>query len=322
MKPLSFTSCTLLLFAALSLSAAAGADLTPPVVNTPIAQVNLGTQDPASPSKVVIHLKKTFALQGVTGPVVRFSTSVGKVDVELNPAATPNTVANFLSYVNKGDAINDGYNGTLIQRVIPNFIVQGGGFFLDNSDTVEQLPSGAPIASEAGIKNTAGTIAMALSSGPNSATSDWFFNLSDNTSLDDSSDGGPFTVFGRVIESGMDTLNSIAALPQENLSASLGAAFTNVPLVNYVSPAAILPANLVVTESIAEIPLTPKNEGDEALLKLKVVGNTAPDLVTASISGRRLTLTIHHGGGESMITIQAKDSAKTKVTTSFKVLVQ
>ena len=319
MKIPFFTILALVLFCAGF--AASADDLTPPIVANPLQDVFLGTQDPASPSKVVVHLKKTFALQGVTGPVVRFLTTSGKIDVELNPTAAPNTVANFLSYVAKGDASAGGYNETLIQRAVAGFVVQGGGFYVDNGE-LARISAQAPVASEAGIKNTAGTIAMALSTGPDSATSDWFFNVADNTHLDDSSDGGPFTVFGRVIEAGMDTLNALLALPQVNLDSSFGEGFENVPLVNGASTSAIGPQDLIYTESIQELPLTPATEGDPALLKLKVIGNSDPGLVTPTLTGRKLTLAILHGGGESTITIQARNSAKSKVTTSFKVEVQ
>lgn len=315
MKPL-----VLLAAAALALSPAnvRADDLTPPVLVNAVADVSVSVG--AAPT--VIKLKKTFGLQGVTGTVVRFTNSIGKLDVELFDAQTPNTVANFLSYVAKGDASTGGYNDTIIHRSIPGFIIQGGGYFLSGT-TLDRIAAGSPVASEAGILNTTGTIAMALSNGPDSATTDWFFNVADNTGLDDASDGGPFTVFGRVITSGMDTLNAILALPTVDLSGSFGGGFENVPLENYTSGSGIQADNLVYTQSIAVIPLTAKASGGDALLKLKIVSNSNPDVVTATLKGHKLTLSYPGKvAGSAVITLQAKDSAKQKVRTSFSVTVQ
>ena len=80
--------------------------------------------------------------------------------------------------------------------MVSGFIVQGGGFYVDSAGSIDQITGRAAIKSEAGVKNTRGTLAMALSSGPDSGTGDFFFNVADNAMLDDTSDGGPFTVFG------------------------------------------------------------------------------------------------------------------------------
>ncbi|WP_087688138.1 peptidylprolyl isomerase [Pandoraea sp. PE-S2R-1] len=141
-------------------------------------------------------------LAQATQPQVQFKTSAGNFTVELNPKAAPKTVDNFLQYVNSGF-----YNGTVFHRVIPGFMIQGGGFTADMNEKPTRAP--IPIESQNGLKNTKGTIAMARTSNPNSATAQFFVNVSDNASLDyPSPDGYGYAVFGKVV-AGMDTVEKI-----------------------------------------------------------------------------------------------------------------
>jgi peptidyl-prolyl cis-trans isomerase A (cyclophilin A) len=171
--------------------------------------------------------------------VVRFNTSLGNVDVRLYNTAAPLNVANFLNYVN-----NSLYNGTFIHRDVPGFVIQGGGYTYNaTSNTAPHITQFAQVQNEFGISNTTGTIAMAklpapadggpANGGPNSATSEWFFNLSDNGGTSpnglDYQNGG-FTVFGRVLGNGMNIVNQIAALPQYDLDGTSGSTFDDVPL--------------------------------------------------------------------------------------------
>ena len=150
-------------------------------------------------------------LAGLTGslalaePQVRIDTSLGPITVELNAEQAPNTVANFLAYAKSGF-----YNGTLFHRVIDGFMIQGGGF----SSDFQEKPTQAPIRNEAdnGLKNRRGSIAMARTSDPHSATAQFFINLKDNDFLDfraANSQGWGYCVFGRVTE-GMDVVETIA----------------------------------------------------------------------------------------------------------------
>lgn len=147
--------------------------------------------------------------------IVRFQTSSGTFDVRLYDKAAPNSVANFLNYVTNGR-----YTNTFIHRVpqLPtggtaNFVVQGGGFLLNNSIfAATGITTNAPIADEFGISNTRGTLAFAKNS--LGATSQWFFNIGDNSSLDAQN----FTVFGRVLASGMTVVDAINNLPVINAS--------------------------------------------------------------------------------------------------------
>ncbi len=135
-------------------------------------------------------------------PQVIFKTSHGDFVIELNPAKAPNTVKNFLGYVDSGY-----YSGTVFHRVISSFMIQGGGFNTEMS----KKPTKAPIAleSKAGLSNLRGTVAMARTSNPNSATSQFFVNVVNNRNLD--SYGGGYAVFGKVI-SGMETIDKIRAV--------------------------------------------------------------------------------------------------------------
>ncbi len=158
-----------------------------------------------------LALASTVAL--AANPIVELDTTAGTIKVELFPDAAPKTVANFLDYVKSGH-----YVGTQFHRVIDGFMIQGGGFTTD----FKQKPTKPPIAiesessSKAGLSNVPGTLAMARTGDPNSATSQFFINVADNTRLDfRSADpaGYGYTVFGKVIE-GMDIVNKIAKAPK------------------------------------------------------------------------------------------------------------
>jgi peptidyl-prolyl cis-trans isomerase A (cyclophilin A) len=139
-------------------------------------------------------------------PNVLLKTSEGDIRVELYPEKAPKSVANFLDYVKSGQ-----YSGTIFHRVIPGFMIQGGGY---NTSFAEK-PTRAPIALESknGLKNMAGTLAMARTSDPNSATAQFFINTVDNAGLDyPNPDGNGYAVFGKVT-AGMDVVKKIEATP-------------------------------------------------------------------------------------------------------------
>lgn len=141
-------------------------------------------------------------------PVVIMSTSKGDIKIELFKDKAPITVENFLAYVNDGF-----YNGTVFHRVIPNFMIQGGGFTPDFT----QKPTKPPIKNEAknGLKNERGTLAMARTQVVDSATSQFFINLVDNSFLDNGVRDYGYAVFGKVID-GMDVVDKIAAVQTGN----------------------------------------------------------------------------------------------------------
>lgn len=141
-------------------------------------------------------------------PRVRLDTSMGAIVVELDAERAPKTVENFLTYVRDGF-----YDGTIFHRVIGDFMIQGGGFTAD----LQRKPTRADIRNEAdnGLGNARGTVAMARRSDPNSASSQFFINVTDNPALDFKSPsprGWGYAVFGRVVE-GMDVVDAIRVVP-------------------------------------------------------------------------------------------------------------
>jgi peptidyl-prolyl cis-trans isomerase A (cyclophilin A) len=159
--------------------------------------------------------------------VACLQTSLGELCMRLFRAEAPNTVTNFVKYVTDGD-----YNGSFFHRSVAGFVVQGGGFRF-NSGTVTDVPADPAVANEYNRPNTYGTVAMAkLGDQPNSATNQWFLNVADNTNILGTSNNGGFTVFGEVIPSDIPVLTDISAIRAYDLSASLGGAFAEVPLLN------------------------------------------------------------------------------------------
>lgn len=140
-------------------------------------------------------------------PRVELKTSMGAIIIELNPERAPATVQNFLQYVKDGH-----YDGTLFHRVIPKFMIQAGGF----TPEFKEKPTRPPVRNEAGngLKNTAGTVAMARRGDPHSATAQFFINVADNPFLDfryPTQQGYGYSVFGRVVD-GMDVVRRIAGV--------------------------------------------------------------------------------------------------------------
>lgn len=141
-------------------------------------------------------------------PVVRMTTSLGVVELELLPDRAPATVKNFMDYVAAGH-----YDGTVFHRVIPGFMIQGGGF----EPGMRQKDTREPVRNEAdnGLRNTRGTVAMARTMEPHSATAQFFINVADNDFLDHrdkSLRGWGYAVFGRVVK-GMDVVDRIVSVP-------------------------------------------------------------------------------------------------------------
>ncbi len=156
--------------------------------------------------KVLIATLGLIVSTGVLAgdPQVELKTSAGVIVLELQPGKAPGTVANFLQYVKDGH-----YDGTLFHRVIPGFMIQGGGFTRD----FQEKPTRKPVRNEAnnGLKNTVGTIAMARTPDPHSASAQFFINVADNAMLDfrfPTQEGYGYTVFGKVVR-GMNVVESI-----------------------------------------------------------------------------------------------------------------
>ena len=200
------------------------------------------------------------SLPATAGSLVRFATNVGEFDVELYDAAMPITVANFLTYVNA-----DRYDSTIIHRSTTYNpadiqIVQGGAYLL-SSGSLLPVTTDPPIVLESGTAtNVRGTIAMARGSAPASATSQFFFNVQSNPALD-----GNYAVFGNVVgAAGLAAIDAIGAVPVYDVSVQLGAAFTELPLLN----PSLDPSSVVLVQSVNVVP-------EPTTLALSIAGLTA-----------------------------------------------
>lgn len=138
-------------------------------------------------------------------PQVKFQTSMGDFVVEVYPDKAPKTVENFLQYVKTKQ-----YDGTIFHRVIPNFMVQGGGYDVKYEEKIARPP--IPLEALNGLKHESGTIAMARTNDPNSARAQFFVNVKDNPFLNAKGPTDGYTVFGRVV-SGMETIQKIKDVP-------------------------------------------------------------------------------------------------------------
>ena len=177
-------------------------------------------------------------------------TTLGDIEIELLQQEAPATVANFLNYVNDGDYLN-----SFVHRSAPGFVIQGGGFTFVDAPPPVRIPVDDPVANEfdPSRSNVRGTLAMAkLGDDPDSATSQWFINLADNSANLDTQNGG-FTVFARVLGDGMAVADAIAALPIWNA----GAPFDNLPLIDYS-----LDDGSVAARHLVFVEVFPDSDGD------------------------------------------------------------
>jgi peptidyl-prolyl cis-trans isomerase A (cyclophilin A)/peptidyl-prolyl cis-trans isomerase B (cyclophilin B) len=163
---------------------------------------------PAAPqaTKEAKPAAKVDAAPAATAPKVLLKTSMGDITIELAADKAPKSTANFLAYVNSGF-----YDGTVFHRVIDNFMVQGGGF----TKELQQKPTRASIVNESknGLSNVRGSVALARTADPNSATAQFFINVVDNPQLDYASDAQPgYCVFGKVV-AGLDVIDKIKVMP-------------------------------------------------------------------------------------------------------------
>ena len=261
--------------------------------------IGVASGGPGSPA-TTINLSQHFTDPTVPGTLVEVSTPEGVIPLALTDTKTPKTVANFLNYINSGR-----YAGTIFHRSVQTptpFVIQGGGYTTNG----QHIPTfNTTLPSEAGTPNTTGTIAMALSTGPNSATSEWFINQANNSNLNGSSNGGPFTVFGNVVYGGMAVVNTIAALPVID-GTSLNSAFgTTLPVLNSSNGTAA--SNLVTTDYSIVPALTYTATSDD------------PSIVTPSISGSNLVLNWGSTVGKTQVNVTATDINGGKATTTFDV---
>ena len=302
---------TLLLAATLSASPLSlFAQNAPPVVKQQLPDITEFAGAPVDSIDVSNAFKDPDA-----SDAVRFSTVLGDIDLALNGQQTPNTVANFVKYIDQGNYFLRG-NGSFVHRSLPGFIIQGGEWIgTSNPNTGAIQPTSVatfpPIQNEPGPSNKRGTIAMAqLGSDANSATSQWFINLVDNggppNNLDvRSNNAGPYTVFGHVVNNTMSVVDAIAQVKTYNFS-GVHPSFDHLPLMNWDGVSPVVVENLVSITTIAHIPF----------LDLSV--STDNGNATATLSDTKLLVT-GKSVGTTHVTLTATDLDGASVSQQFTV---
>lgn len=216
------------------------------MMETAFAAINGAMLPPAKVPRagLEVPLTKFLPPTSFAGQAVRVLSSEGSFNLQLLPDSAPNTVTNFLRYIDAG-----AYRNLIVHRSDPDFVIQTGGFTI--SASLAEVPEFPPVTNEFQLSNLRGTVAMAKLGGfPDSATSQWFINLSNNTGLD--ANNGGFTVFARVMASGMSNVDRIAALPVYNAT-NIDAAFGELPLKGYTN-GDILVRNLVTITNVVRLP--------------------------------------------------------------------
>ncbi|MFM7148315.1 MAG: peptidylprolyl isomerase [Gemmataceae bacterium] len=290
----------------------------PTVANT-IANVNAFRNG----ADTIIDLAGKFTDADLTNSQIRFVTNQGNINVELYDKDAPQTVANYFNYIK-----NDRYDNTVFHRHASNFVLQGGGFkFTENPPTGSTLTNVATYPTiqnefSATRPNVKGTIAMAkLGGDPNSASNQFFFNLTDNTTTLGPTNNGGFTVFGKVVsDSDQATINKFTSFPYSRADkSSVNSAWNEIPLKG--NPADPFPGT-TKGDNFALIKDVKVIKRDEAL-SYQVLSNSNSNLVTATIENNRLRLKYAPGAtGTAQISVQATDRFGAKVNTSFTVNVQ
>jgi len=267
---------------------------TVPTLSTTLASTLVKTGS----SAYTLDLTTYFSVPTVTGPVVQFNTILGKYNAELYTSAAPINANNFLSYVNAGS-----YTNSFIDRSVPGFVIQGGSYDIV-SGSIAAIPTQSPVVLEYNLPNAYGTLAAARTSVLNSATSAWYINTVDNSTTLGPSNGGGYTVFGRILGTGMNVVNAIAALPVYNVNSGQ---FPNLPVYNYnASSGNLTLANLVMVNSINQIPLFPTPTSTTAVISWSVTSSN-PTVANATINGSQLSVT-PNSVGSTVVTITASDT--------------
>jgi peptidyl-prolyl cis-trans isomerase A (cyclophilin A) len=209
------------------------------------------TENRVMPTQVRNALLATLMLGSSSlaqATIVEVTTNLGKFEINLYDESTPVTVQNFLNYVSLGR-----YNGTVIHRSVPGFVIQGGGFTFDQQLPLKATTPNAAIVNEPKWSNVRATVAMAKqANNPHSATNQWFINLSNNAANLDLQNSG-FSVFGQITATDMAVVDAIAALPRFNFTG-----ISDLPLRNYSNTdrddnKPLVAANLVTIESVVVV---------------------------------------------------------------------
>ncbi len=240
----------------------------------------------------------SFISLSASATIVEFTTSHGNFKVNLHDETTPETVSNFLKYVTDED-----YHNTVVHRVEPSFVMQAGGFEFTGNLPLTAIPTDNAVKNEPVYSNVRGTIAMAKVSGnENSATSQWFVNLADNSGGNAKLDlqNGGFTVFGEVIE-GMDNVDTIALIATCNTTPGEQSSFNNLPMPDYTTEqcadSSFVPGadNFVTIVSVDIIDATVNSANSLTPVKntsLPVTAPVAPEQPSSSSGGSMAWLSL------------------------------
>ena len=296
-----------------SLASVSAASKVLPVLNSPLAD-----RSGLAGTPFTVNLNSAFGTEAIDDQVVRFTSqfNIGGVPVVLDMALfsnrTPVTRQNFLNYVGAGSYVN-----SFIHRSVSGFVIQGGGVRVNASNGLEYIPTSAPIVNEFGVSNTLGTISMAKTGGdPNSATSQWFVSLGENSANLDAQNGG-FTVFGRVTKS---TLGNAQAFGDSSIfpTFNYGSPLDQLPLF-YTHTTNLLISELILFPSVSLVPLPAGEAGADPTLTYTVVSNSNPAVATAGIqSGSLLNVSPVAGQtGATVVTVRATDSVGNTVDSNF-----
>ncbi len=280
-----------------------------------------------------VDMAQMFGFNGTTGTVVQLNTTLGNMYLELFDSVAPQTVANFVRYINDG-----AYTFGVVQRSDPGsvtpgsnsgFVIQGGATLIYNG-TLTLVPTHNAIPNEYSLPNVRGTIAMAKQGGNvDSATSQWFINTGNNTDSLGASNNGGFTVFGQVLGDGMTVVDAIAALPSFDFSGAYGGSFQQMPLSNYTmadyTNSTVPKLQNLVLYSAGVVPYlgvatVPTNKLDIAASGTKVFFKpkaNATGTVVITFSGEdgaggRVTTSINFNIGVPQISTQPKASVTVK----------
>jgi len=267
-------------------------------------------------SNQTLNLYSYIQDPNVPGTAVRMSVLVGNlssgnIDIALDDTETPQTVANFLAYINAGY-----YTNNIVHRSVPGFIIQGGEYYFPTSTQLSYVPTfSEEVPNEPGNSNVAGTIAMAKVSGNvNSATDQWFINLVDNSGYPnylDTTNGG-YTVFGQIINNGLTVANAIANVTVYN-GTSVAPDWTNIPLASstVANSNGFIMSAFVIT-SMAVVPAVTYGN----------VSSSNTSLVTVSLSGNTLTFKPSTTNiGNTTVTVTTTDLEGAQLQTSINVTV-
>ena len=286
-----------------------------PVLSQPLPARSFAAGAPP----VVISLIDYFVVPGVLGTrFAQFDTVLGAFNVELRTDFAPRHVVNFFNYVATGSYVNSFIHRAASFDSGAVSIVQGGGYTYRLPFEVATIGKLSPVALEYNLVNARGTLAAARTTDVNSATCEWYFNVRDNTTILNPSNGGGYTVFGRVLGTGMTVVDRIAALSRVAVPARTGVlGFSEIPLRNY-SSGDYNDSHLVIINSVREVSLFPTLTGRSAVEFS--VQNTAPASVDASLAGSTLTIGAL-AGGTATITVRATDTNGNSAQSTFEVTV-